>query len=99
MQAQIVKSSYASFQYGAIRSDGKLFVTENEVSFEPFGKEFSLGPYNLSRQSIAKVEQCKGMAGGIIPITSDAIRITMLNNDTYEFILANPEQWIDCLSH
>lgn len=99
MQEQIVKSSYASFQYGAIRSEGKLFVTESEVSFEPFGKEFSLGPYKLSRQSIAKVEQCKGMAGGIMPITSDAIRITLLNNDTYEFILANPEQWIDCLSH
>jgi hypothetical protein len=94
MQAQILKSSYASFQYGAVRSDGKLLVTDSEVSFEPFGKALNLGPYKLHRQSIAKVEQCAGMAGGIMPITSDAICITLANDDSYEFILANPKEWI-----
>ena len=99
MQEQILKSTYASFQHGAIRSDGKLFVTDSEVSFEPFGKTLSLGPYKLQRQSIAKVEQCMGKAGGIMPITSDAICITLSNNDRYEFILANPKEWIACLGY
>ncbi len=99
MQEQILKSTYASFQHGAIRSDGKLFVTDSEVSFEPFGKVLSLGPYKLNRHSIAKVERCTGKAGGIMPITSDAIRITLSNNDSYEFILANPKEWIACLGY
>lgn len=99
MQEQILKSTYASFQNGAIRSEGKLIVTDTEVSFDPFSEALSLGPYKLDRQSIAKVEQCMGMAGGILPITSDAIRITLSNNDSYEFILANPKEWIACLGY
>ena len=99
MHAQTVKESIATIQSGVAKADGKLLVTEQEIVFEPFNKELGLGPYTLSRAHINNVDKCSGKGAGILPITADGIRITLNNNDVFEFILANPDEWLSVLVH
>lgn len=70
-----------------------------EHSFFTFNEKLGLGPYKFERSSIAKAEKCVGKGAGILPITSDAIRITCTNNETYEFIISNPDEWVNLLSN
>lgn len=99
MQQNTVKSSTATIQNGVTRADGQLSVSLYDISFEPFNEKLGLGPYKVDRSNIAKVEKCVGKGAGFLPITSDAIRITCTNNETYEFIISNPEEWVDLLSN
>ncbi|MEJ2765664.1 hypothetical protein VV869_17055 [Photobacterium sp. MCCC 1A19761] len=99
MSEQMLKSSIATVQCGVARADGKLWVTESELQFEPHNQAFGLGPYRIERKSIAHVEKCLGKGGGFIPVTTDAIRITLSDGQVFEFILANPEQWLAVLRH
>ncbi|MDR5867479.1 PH domain-containing protein [Halomonas koreensis] len=98
MQENFIKSSVATIQNGVARADGKLYVTETNIYFEPYNKKLGLGPYELERNEISKVEKCLGKGGGIFPVTSDAIQITLLDGSEYQFILANPKEWINLLS-
>ncbi|EKE77809.1 hypothetical protein [Gallaecimonas xiamenensis] len=93
----IIKSSPATVQDGVAKADGKLSLTDSEVAFFPFNDQFGLGPYRFQRSEIASVVKCLGKGGGIIPITTDAIRITLLNELRYEFIVAEAEEWIAAL--
>lgn len=99
MQAQTVKESMATVQSGVAKADGKLLVTEQDIVFEPFNKELGLGPYTFSRSQINNIDKCSGKGAGILPITADGIRITLNNHDVFEFILANPDEWLSVLSH
>ncbi|MGI2260062.1 hypothetical protein [Shewanella sp. GXUN23E] len=92
-----LKSAFATLQIGAARSDGTLYLTNTEVLFEPLSKALSLGRCRFSRQAISEVQQCLGKGAGILPLTRDAIRITLNSGEHYEFVLANPDQWINAL--
>ncbi|MFO6425065.1 hypothetical protein [Motilimonas sp. KMU-193] len=94
----MVKSGFASVQQGVARADGKLVLTGEEVRFTPFNQQFGLGPYVFKPQQISTVTRCLGKGGGIIPITTDAIRITLDNQQVYEFIVAEPDSWITALT-
>ena len=99
MQENIIKSSVTTIQNGVARADGKLYVTENNINFAPYNKELGLGPYELKRREVSKVEKCLGKGGGIFPVTSDAIQITLVDGSEYQFILSNPKEWLSLLSN
>jgi hypothetical protein len=99
MNNKILKSSTATYQSGVAKADGKFYVTQGEVRFEPYNERAGLGPYTLTRSAIVKIEKSVGTGAGILPLTSDAITITLENEDTYDFILANPDEWIRLLKH
>ena len=84
MNNKILKSSTATYQSGVAKADGKFA---------------GLGPYTFTRSAIVKIEKSAGTGAGILPLTSDAITITLDNEDTYDFILANPDEWIRLLKH
>ncbi|GAB6262618.1 hypothetical protein [Photobacterium sp. R1] len=98
MSEKIIQSSVATVQIGVARADGKLSITDSDVTFVPFNQQFGLGPYRFSRHEIASVVQCFGKGGGIMPVTRDAIRITLSSEQVYEFIIAEPKQWVKALS-
>ncbi len=97
MLGETLKSATASIQKGVARADGKLYFTGDKLIFEPFNQQFGLGPYAISCDEIVSVEPCQGRGGGLIPVTRDAMRITLSDAMTYEFILQDPTGWIDLL--
>ncbi|MEM0515971.1 hypothetical protein WCN91_11190 [Pseudoalteromonas sp. YIC-827] len=97
MSASILKSAKVTAQQGVARADGELVLTESELQFSPFNKKYGLGPYAFSRANITEVQRTRGKGGGIIPLSSEAIKITLINGQAYEFILANPQQWLETL--
>lgn len=99
MNNKILKSSTATYQGGVAKADGKFYVTQGEVRFEPYNESAGLGPYTFTRSAIVKIEKSAGRGAGILPLTSAAITITLDNEDTYDFILANPDEWIRLLKH
>ena len=92
------QSITASLQKGVARIDGKFWVNDDSVNFEPFNEQVALGPYHLDRAAIRKVENIMGKGGGILPTTSEAIRITMNDASSYEFILSGAKNWANMLS-
>lgn len=98
MQENIIKSSVATIQNGVARADGTLCITEKYINFAPYNKELGLGPYELKRREVSKVEKCLGKGGGFLPVTSEAIQITLADGSEYQFILSNPKEWISLLS-
>ncbi|MCE0558441.1 hypothetical protein [Motilimonas sp. E26] len=98
MSTNIIKSSVATVQVGVAKADGKLLLTDSVVIFEPYNQQFGLGPYQFKRNEITSVTKCLGKGGGILPITTDAIRITLSSGQVYELIISDPEQWISELS-
>ncbi|WP_154224406.1 hypothetical protein [Marinicella rhabdoformis] len=95
---KITQSTTASFQKGAARIDGTFSATQDHIDFEPFNKQVALGPYHLDRKEINKVEQTMGKGGGIIPTTTEAIRIVMNDDSSYEFILSDAQKWVTALN-
>ncbi|WP_319554072.1 hypothetical protein [Vibrio sp.] len=95
MSGEIIKSSVATIQVGVARADGKLSLTDAEVIFEPYNQKIALGPYILQRDEIVSVEKCIGKGAGLMPVTNDAIRITLSDERTFEFIIAEPNQWVE----
>ncbi|MCE2572955.1 hypothetical protein [Motilimonas eburnea] len=93
----IIKSTIATVQQGVARADGKLVLTGDEVRFTPFNQQLGLGPYVFKPEQISTVTRCLGKGGGIIPITTDAIRVTLVDQQVYEFIVAEPDSWITAL--
>ncbi|MCL2920235.1 hypothetical protein [Shewanella litorisediminis] len=91
------KSATAAVQRGVARADGKLSLADSTLTFTPYNSQFGLGPYQLAVTDIARVEKCLGKGGGLLPVTRDALRITLSGGDSYEFILANPDDWIAAL--
>lgn len=85
-------------QNGVARIDGEIFLTVDEISFQPFKGHVDTGTHIIKRKDIASIEKCIGKGGGVIPLTSDAIRIKLFNHKIYEFVLANPDDWIDALN-
>ncbi|QSX38262.1 hypothetical protein [Shewanella sedimentimangrovi] len=98
MESQTIKSTVAAVQNGVARADGKLSLTVSDLSFVPYNTQLGLGPYSIPRGEITKVEKCLGKGGGIMPVTRDALRITLDGGKQFEFILANPEDWLALLS-
>lgn len=98
MQEDTVKSTIATIQNGVAKGDGKLWVTENAVNFESFNKGAGLGSYKIERKLISKVDKCLGKGAGIIPLTSDAIEISLQDGSTHQFIVSNPSEWISLLN-
>ncbi|WP_258405957.1 hypothetical protein [Shewanella acanthi] len=94
----LAKSTVATLQLGVAKADGKLTLTEDILSFVPFNHRLGLGPYCLALDEILSVEPCSGKAGGIIPITYNAIRINLSNQQSYEFILADTHKWLETLN-
>lgn len=58
-----IKSATATVQNGVAKADGKLSVTTSSIHFEPYNKEFGLGPYELDRNAVVKVKKCWGKGG------------------------------------
>lgn len=97
MAGEIIKSATATIQVGVARADGKLSLTETQVTFEPYNQKLAFGPYILKRDEIVSVEKCIGKGAGIMPVTSEAIRITLSDQRAFEFIIAEPNQWLAAL--
>ncbi|ANQ21847.1 hypothetical protein BA893_09250 [Vibrio natriegens] len=95
MAGEIIKSAAATIQVGVARADGKLSLTDTEVIFKPYSQKLAFGPYILKRDEIVSVEKCIGKGAGIMPVTSEAIRITLSDQRAYEFVIAEPNQWIE----
>jgi hypothetical protein len=94
---QTQKKVQATAQHGAAHCDGYLSLSAVELHFEPFNQAYGLGPYHIKRNEISKVEKTTGKGGGFIPLVSEAIRITMADSHEYQFILAEPDNWLALL--
>ena len=92
------KSGFATLQQGACRSDGTLSINNSEVTFEPLSSGPNLGRCQFNLNAIAGAKKCLGMGGGIIPVTGDAIRITLTDGKRIEFVLSNPDDWLTYLT-
>ena len=99
MSQTVLRSANAAVQNGVARADGTLKLTDTDLCFTPFNDKFGLGPYTLSRSEITTSDCTSVKAGGIMPLSQDALRITLNSGKHYEFILANVDQWIDLLQH
>ncbi|WP_406667502.1 hypothetical protein [Gallaecimonas sp. GXIMD1310] len=98
MTTGTIKSTTATLQVGVAKADGKLALTTDEVLFSPYNQQLGLGPYRFARSAINAVSKCLGKGGGLLPVTTDAIRVTLSNGQVYEFIVAEPEQWLTALA-
>lgn len=94
---QIQKKVLATAQQGAAHCDGYLSLSAVELHFSPFNQAYGLGPYHIKLNEISKVETAYGKGGGFIPLVSEAIRITMADSSEYQFILAEPNNWLTLL--
>ncbi|NMM39469.1 hypothetical protein HHO47_01060 [Pseudoalteromonas arctica] len=92
-----LKRCFATLQLGVAKADGRLTLTDNLLHFEALNKQLDLGCYAIKLNNISHVEKCVGKAGGLIPITTAGIKITTKENYHLEFILAEPDEWLNCL--
>lgn len=99
MPSDRVKSSFASIQLGAGHSDGTLTLTADYLQFEPFNQQYGLSGQQLSRADIVKAEPCWGKGAGFIPLTSEAIQISLKDGTQHQFIVTKADEWIAVLSH
>lgn len=97
-QGSVIKSANAAVQRGVARADGKLSLTAASLEFTPYNNQLGLGPYQVARTEIVRAEKCLGKGGGFLPVTTDAMRITLSSGDCLEFIVANPQEWIGALN-
>ncbi|MCG9696777.1 hypothetical protein [Shewanella sp. Isolate11] len=93
------KTSQASFQKGAIRVDGRLTKTREQLCFEAHDPKSYYGPYQLLLSDIVKIKSCWGKGAGILPITPNGVEVTMENGEHYQFIVADNQAWINLLTH
>ncbi|MCG9714661.1 hypothetical protein L1D29_17800 [Shewanella insulae] len=92
------KSAPATLQKNAIRVDGRLTMSREALDFTSYSSDCLYGPYHLPLKDIVKVETCWGKGAGILPITHDGIQVTLGNGERYQFIVADPDAWIESLS-
>ena len=92
------KSAPATLQKNAIRVDGRLTMSREALDFKSFSSDCLYGPYHLPLKEIVKVETCWGKGAGILPITPDGIQVSLSNGERYQFIVADPEGWVQRLS-
>lgn len=93
MSTATVFSALATAQCGAIHTDGRLVLTDQALSFTPFAHSLTTAPYHWPRSAISHTSLCQLTGGGFIPLGAAGIRITMTDQRSYQFILANPKQW------
>ena len=93
----LVKSGLATVQKGVAKSDGKLTLNTSELHFTPFNQQLGMGPYVIQLDTITAITKCWGRGGGIIPITSNGIELSIRGGGQFQFIVANPEEWIALL--
>jgi hypothetical protein len=98
MNAITIKSTTATIQQGAIKADGRFWLTNTDIHFAPFNPQFGLGPYTFSRREIVKVSKCTGKVVGILPYTHDAIEIVLKDDAKYQFIVSNPIEWVKLIN-
>ena len=98
MNAITIKSTTATIQQGAIKADGRFWLTNIDIHFAPFNAQFGLGPYTFSRREIVKVSKCTGKVVGILPYTHDAIEIVLKDDAKYQFIVSNPIEWVKLIN-
>ncbi|MBD1584171.1 hypothetical protein [Pseudoalteromonas sp. S16_S37] len=98
MQEQIILSSSATNQVGAAKCDGTLSITNDHLEFKPINTQINLGTIKIERSEIVSAKSCLATGGGIIPISTDAIKVTLKNKKQYEFILTNKEIWLQHLN-
>ncbi len=98
MHAKTIKSTIATIQQGAIKADGRFWLTNTDIHFAPFNSQFGLGPYIFARREIAKVSKCNGKIAGILSYTRDAIEIVLKDGNKYQFIVSNPIEWIKLIN-
>lgn len=90
-------SVIATAQQGVGHSDGQLTLDDRTLTFAPFNQTFGLGPYQINRSDIINTALCSGKGGGFIPLGTRGIVVTTADNQSYQFILAEPEQWLALL--
>ena len=90
-------SVMATAQQGVGHSDGKLSLDARTLTFAPFNQAFGLGPYQILRAEIVNIALCTGKGGGFIPLATTGIAVTTTDNKIYQFLLAEPEQWLALL--
>ena len=95
----ILKSLTVTLQKGVVHADGELVITEDSFHFTPYNQSFAPGPYKFPKADIASVEGTTARGGGLIPLSQEAVRITLKDGQCFEFILADPNKLIEVLTH
>lgn len=96
---QILKSLTVTLQKGVVHADGELVITEDSFQFTPYNQSMAPGPYKFPKGEIVSVEGTTARGGGLIPLSQEAVRITLNDGQSFEFILADPKKLIEVLSH
>jgi hypothetical protein len=96
MTAQL--TSPATLQMGAMRSDGRLSLNEHGLSFRPMSQSLSLGALSIALVDIVQVEQCIAKGAGFLPISEQAMRVSLISGKCYEFVLADQDKWVEVLT-
>ncbi|ABC29814.1 hypothetical protein HCH_03048 [Hahella chejuensis KCTC 2396] len=89
---KVIKSSTSTIQQGVAKADGKLWMTAETLHFAPYNEDLGPGTYNIPLTDIAKVEK-----DSLPPSLPEGFKITLLNDHTYHFIVANSETWIELI--
>jgi hypothetical protein len=91
-------TSPATIQIGAMRSDGQLSLNEQGLSFKPASKSISLGALKIALSEVSQVEQCLAKGAGFLPISEQAMRVTLNTGKQYKFVLAEQESWVSAIN-
>ncbi|ALO41736.1 hypothetical protein [Pseudoalteromonas phenolica] len=92
-------TSHATIQIGAMRSDGQLSLNEQGLSFKPASKSLSLGVLKIALSEVSQVELCLAKGAGFMPISEQAMRVTLNTGKQYEFVLAEQESWVIAINN
>ncbi|MDF0534186.1 hypothetical protein KDN34_15245 [Shewanella yunxiaonensis] len=98
-QDSLIKSTPATVQLGVAKADGRLVLEHQRLTFEPFNRQLGMGPYQIALSSIVSAKKCRGTAAGVFPISCDALELQLQDGSVYQFIVANPQEWIRELLH
>ncbi|MBY5921442.1 hypothetical protein [Ferrimonas balearica] len=64
MSDEVITSAVATVQAGVARADGKLSLTDSDVTFELFNQQFGLGPNRFLRNDITSGKRCEFIVAG-----------------------------------
>lgn len=90
-------SDLATIQVGVARSDGRLTINSKQLTFEPLNKQVGFGPYCLAREDIRSVRRNIFREQTITNQLQSALQIELISGETYQFIIADTDKWLDLL--
>ena len=87
-------SCAATLITGAFKTDGRLELLHNIVSFVPFSDHPIYGPYHWPIGDIVSCKTISLNVAGVLPLTNDAIELESNAGLEFQFVVANPNDWV-----